>query len=1303
MPKGSVIIRKMSGLSYNQINDTIIRDSDSSAANNDYCDDLRQIVQANWNTVRNSITVNANMMVSEFNFRLSSNRPPNYHNVMNFWPSPLHVSNYLIDFVRGVLYHYFVRRRRTFRINLSPNMAIISTSGGPSNFIWASRSNHGILANSYLVHDLQSFNHFIDVILKNEDLHEVMLANLSNLSAKYSDGLLAPLSLTFHITAVPSKMFGRFKSELSQNKCSGGPCDMNKCVWIALSSTFYVQRCGMPKRRDNKRKKVSKEIAKKLERSFLSWLKKKGHEKDLLCDRIGHLGMPENYMGLLEKFIQHSIILVSEKYVNMKKVTNEKITETTKPLRYFSSKIVSDNDYGNSIYLLTKNESHVQLVLDIERYSKKFICSRCTRCFSSRQMLEYHHRSKVCTKKRFIGGQIVKFPTIAEKMVSEIDEFKELKICKDSKFTHCLINCEENTSISLNMQIDLKSNHQMLISKIFQNLTECASYIVKFLVKCALHVLGERLALHFDFLKKIEDALNGYESKEKEEIDMSKLKQLKLIKNEMMIYLSKYNIYLSIGQEDPKLVSNFMYELLSVVSEGRDCEDINVKFEQNLLQYIAIDKFPLNFILMNKFGATFSEKRASPQLFTEFKNTVHLFKSQFDLNIIGCRNITQIGKLLMATTLNEGMRNVFLSPTVAFSHAIHETYVSYGVLNAKKSIAHKEGVMKAALSIDFEKFYSHITLKKNPEWLLIGIPQVYERSGKTFTAKRSRKRYTFANMILSLIEFCCDCAFSISHLNGQERMRYGMLFDAVMQIEGEEVYAEIQECIFHSCGEECHKNEDDISKDHRSGCDACKTSEMADQGSAHLNFLKPRLWKMKTNEHKNSIHAIKKNITYEEDFKRNEEKVKLMNERSGKRVVSVSECQILAFWHKSAGAFMDSMNMPCKSDCREIQLCTLLEQISLQNFPLLSYGKLTHDKVICAIKEGDLNGFIRCTTAAGEKTRRNLGVMKPFFYKDENGISQTSYDVKDKIVSTLILREMLNNEMTSDFVIKDITEITEYRLSPLNPFHALQGPVFNAFKQYKQCTGFIQLLKGSLNSAIGALGVTGDNHKRSYLMRESDIKAIQNLHNLSHGTQVNTDKRLYHFASAGRICNLKQLHVAIISNGISIFINFLLSWNFWISSEPTRFNTDGFLVYFKKSFSAEVLSCSTLTSVLLDQYVKVTMTMQEANRYFQWKKRFFIALGVCPAHENEYLSSLVNGVEFEQCVNCLNHTSKDLDYPLKLEFCGDTSVVTSVNKLSLYNSVKNEYLIKCSGSMDCFLTKIDSMTFDELTEKVFNS
>ena len=1298
----------MSGLSYAEINNAIVRDLDSTVAGNDYCDELRRVVEANWNTIRNQITVNPNMMVSEFNFRLSSNRPLSDAHVRNWWPSPLHVSNYLIEFVRGVLYHYYVRLRRSVRVQFSPNMAIISTTGGPSNFIWASRSNWGILGQSYLIHDIQTFNHFIEVILKNEDLQQAMLASLSSLSSKYSDGFLAPLSLTFHLTSVPSKIFGNNGRCLSEHKCTDGSCDSNACVWLALSSIFDVDKCGNAKRRSSEmgkgkgqgqRTKVNRKRAKKLEKKFLAWLKKRGKEKDILSEKIGHLGLPERYLGELEKFLGHSIILLSEKTMNMRKVANDTVLKTTKYQRYFSSKNVSNNDYGKFIYLLTKNENHVQTVLNLQKYSRKFVCSKCTRCFSRSADLEYHNKFKVCEKKRFVAEKQVNFPYSAEKIVSETAEFEHLSICKDTKYTHCLINVEKDSSVSLTMQIDLKGTDQMLMSRRFESLGDCASFIIKFLAKCAIWVLGERLVLHFDSLQKIETALSSYENCDPEAIDRSKLKHLQMVKTEIVKYLSKYDIYLSVGQEDPKIVSNFMFGLLSKLSDDRECETIHVKFDQNVLQYVAVDQFPLNFILLNKFGATFQGNRATPDMFAHFKDTVSLFKSEFGLNIVGQRNLTQIGRHLMASTLDEGRRNALFSPPLAFSHEIHETFVSYGVLNAKKSICHDQGFMKGAMNVDFEKFYGHLVLKKNANWMLVGLPHIYVRKGTTYVTKRSRKRHTFSNMILGVIEFCCDALFSISHLNGQEKMRYGMLFDAILKIEGNEVFYEADGCIWHSCPKICHSSEANVMKGHKLHCDACKTEEMVGDGSAHLKFLKPRLWKMKTNEQRDSVHALKKNVTYDEDYKNTLEKAALMYKRSGKRIVSVSECHVLRFWHKSTGAFMDSLKLPCKFDCRDIQLSTLVEQITMQNFPLLRYGALTHDKVITAIKHGDLNGFVKCTTVAGDKTRHNLGVLKPFFYK-KDGISQTSYDVEDKIVSTLILREMLTNGLTSDFSITAITEIIEYRVSASNPFHALEEPVFNAFKNYKPCTGFIQILKGSLNSAIGAFGISGHKHKNSYLMNENDIKCIQDLHNLSHGTQVNAEKRLFHFASSSRICNLKQLHMAMISNGISIFMNFFLTWNFYFLGEAVRFNTDGFLTMFNRGFTPETLCSSALTSVLLDHHLKVTMNTEEANRYFKWKKKFFIALGVCLEHEKEYLYTLVNGEMFKQRTCCINYMSNGLDFPVKLEFIGNVSVVTSVNKLSVFNSYKNEYFIKCSGSTDEFLSNIHMYSYDQLNEKL---
>ena len=1290
----------MNGLSYAEINSAVVRDLNSSASINDYSDDLKRIVEGNWTTVRTQITTNSNMICSEFNFRFASNRGP-HENVINFWPSPLSVSSYLIEFTRGVLYHYFVRRKRSFRVNFSPNLALISNHTGQNSFIWASRSNHGVLDTSYFCHSVQTFNHFIDVILKNQDLHAVMLASLSTLSQKYSDGFVAPLSLTFHITSVPSKIFGAGNLPLSQDKCGSGALGINKCVWLALSSSFFIEKCGTTKKmKSQQRKFVNTRRAKKLENSFLMWLKKRGIENEILSERIGHLGLPERYLAELEKFLDHSIILVNEKKVNLKKIVNQRMTTTSKCMKYFSNKTVSDNDYENFIYLLTKNDNHVQLMLDIQQYSKKFVCANCSRCFSTNQRLEYHLKAKVCEKKRFVGEQIVNFPFASKKCLSEIPECQDISLCKDMKYAHCLINGSEVGTLSLDMHIDLKTNDKIVVSKTFVNVKECASYIFKFSAKCAVHVLGERMALHFNSLMNLETLMKDYENCEKEEIDMSKMKRLDMVKKDIVQYLSKYNVYLSVGVEDPKMVNAFMYELLSKVSEGRECEDISVKFDRHLLQFISIDKFPVNFILLNNFGAVFHENRASFQMVSEFKNAVKLFHAEFDINIVGYQNITKIGKAMLASCLDEGMRNVFYSPSVSFSSEIDSNFVSYGVLNAQRGFVHRESKMKSALSIDFEKFYARLLMNSNQKWMYIGISQQYVRQGQSFVAKRSKKRFSFANMILNLIEFCCDVSFSISHLNGRERMRYGLLFDGVMEIQGQETYFEMNECIFHSCGAHCHENEGNMSPGHKLTCDVCKTDEMASSGPAHLRFLKPRLWKMKTNEQRDSVHAIKKNVTYDEDRQKTEEKEKIMFERSGKKVISITECQILYFWHKNVWAFMQSLELPCRIECGDIQMCTFLEQLTMQSFPLLSYGRLNHGKIVTAIKNGDLNGFIKCTTVAGPITRRNLGPLKPFFYK-ENGVSKSSHDVKEKIVCSLILKELLNNELTSDFSIEEIFSITEYKLADKNPFNDLQKPVLNSFKKHTESKGFIQALKGSLNCAIGSLGVNPNRYKNSYLMNEDDIKSMDSLHKLSHGTQVDKDKRLFHFASSGRICNLKHLHMAVISNGIALFCSFMLQFCSYFSGEGYRFNTDGCLVFLEQCFPPEILACSNLTSVILDMHLKIRLDLTEAMKYLHWKKNFFVALGVCQNHEKQYLQSLVECKPFNQELCCKNFINSDMAHPIKLEFLGDVAVVLSVNKASVYNSMTQEYLIKSSGSMDPYLSNIHLMNVKELHQKIF--
>ena len=118
-------------------------------------------------------------------------------------------------------------------------------------------------------------------------------------------------------------------------------------------------------------------------------------------------------------------------------------------------------------------------------------------------------------------------------------------------------------------------------------------------------------------------------------------------------------------------------------------------------------------------------------------------------------------------------------------------------------------------------------------------------------------------------------------------------------------------------------------------------------------------------------------------------------------------------------------------------------------------------------------------------------------------------------------------------------------------------------------------------------------------------------------------------------------------------------------------------------------------------HLKAKLNLPQAMKYLHWKKKFFLALGVCPIHENYYLNCLVQCKNFNQGLCCKNFINNDLEHPVKLEFCGDLSVVISVNKASVYNSFKNEYLIKSSGSMDPYLANIHLMNFEELNKKIF--
>ena len=1298
----------MNILTNDQINDVIRSDYDSAVAINDYSPEIYDLLRQNWGNVRNQVSLTAGMACSEVTFRLASNRPLSEQATLNFWPATLDLSPFLFDYLRGIFQHYFIRQRKAWRINFSCSMAIISLTKNTQNFVWASRSNHQALGASFLIHNNETLTHFLDVILKQYSLLAAMEQSIRELEANYEDGLCYPASIVFHITNESGRIFGQdpicMDRGISRNACeSAQKCRQNKCVWLSLSCLFTVN-WSKPKKRD-KKKKIgipNRKIAAKLEIGFHRWLKKKQKDIRPFSEWKAEDGFPVEYLHLLETYLQTNIVLINEEGVGMTKLGFDTVEKLSKRKKTFSAEFVSSNGYKESVYLLTQNNNHVKVIMDLDEYMKKYHCIHCGRCFSTRVYLMSHRSKKVCEKKRFGGERLVPFKSSLEKSVNEIEELKSVPMCRDLKYGHILVNGKSTGAVSLDVKMKLKNKDSMTIRNHFASLKESVNYVIQFGAQCAVHVLGERMGNNVMFLKELESLLNKNDSCSKNDIDTRKLAKLKLIKNDVLSLLSNYDIYLSIANNDCDLPSAFMYELLSQLSHSHKNEDIKVKFEKSKLQTINAKKHPVKFILLNNFTDCFNEKVVNRNHFQLFENCVQIFNDSLKINIVGMESATRIGRVLSGDCLTDGQKNMFYSPSVAFYRSVDCSYISCGLLNAQKTVIHSKGKMKGALAIDMEKFYSSLFMTEEcPEWLLTGLPREYVKDGTYFVADRSRRGKTFANVIIHAIEVGCGSTESVSLLHGRERKKFGMFFDAVMKNGDEDVYIEINGCLHHGHDSVCHGN--NVSPEHKMACDTCRTDEIPRDERSPGECLRPRLWHLKTNEQRNSTHVLRKDMTYDEVCTETKRKVQSMYEKSGKTVISIYECGVLYFWLKNTDQFFEHYGIPLRDECRGIQFGTFVEQLALQRYPLLKYGKLTQEKVVTAISEGDLNGFVKCSAKCGPISQANLGIHTPFFYKNGQGETERSYQVEEKIVSTILLKMLLNNKHTSDFEITKIDSIVEYQRCDKNPFSKLKKPFFSALENHKKEVGFVGLSKSCINNAIGCFGLDCSKFKKSFVMNENDIHNLSSLHLLSHGTKINDEKRIFHFLSNGQTINLRGIHMSLVTNGITKMLTFSLSFKSWYgNSHEIRTNTDGSVYGFPQPFDSDILSSDCLTSLILDRHLTVKMDTKSASEYLAFKKTYFKRLGVCPDHESLYMYDLIHCHAFKPRSCCIAHIHKKVSVSAKFEFVGNQAIIFSVNKLVIYNEETRKYYLKSGGKMDDGLFSVNLMDLEALDKEINN-
>ena len=1298
----------ITALTIDQIN-FVLRQDEEIPTNLDeqYSDCFVDCVSNNWNNICSSMTLSPRLYCSQFSYRLAQ-FPPEPR--INYWPEVLANHFIMVRFVYGILLHHFARRNRPVYINFSPSCLCMNNEG-QTHYLYSSRSNFGCLSVSYLIHNYETLNTFCTVILGRYSLLAHMERQLSQMEANY-EGLCFPVSLCFHLQACHNRIFGG-KGQIRDVGLSGGNCCnsnlaskyliKNMCVWRALSTMFDTMASGQifeRNKKPNRNYRPSNKIAKKLKLQFLSYYRR-NHCGEFQRP-IYSEGFNELFFNYLEKFLRKNIVIYSYRVVKGKKMGYRGLESARSNVRLLDVEYGGCNYFNSTVNLLseTRNDFHVRAIFDPNRFSCKLICPHCLQGFIDNSKLKGHN----CLKKCYRYSKLYHWKCSSEKICNKGLSGNLFK--KDAFFGHILVNHEKNQLV-VKLRLKLSVGSCLMVKEIFRNVQEVAKYLLIFLPEAITHVLAKRYHENLVYLTQLEVYLNELSRKSSESLCKEdgwniEYKQMLAKKSKVIDYLSTYCIYIQC--DNTNLGDNLMYALLSDLMSGEAIKKpiIDIRYKSGKLNQIHKQGFPVKFINLNLMNKCFSLENVNEGQFEKLDQVINIFESDMEISIIGMHSTTEIGSYLLANTLSDRDIVSFYSPPKELYYHL-ESVVKFGLLASSPGLViHADSNYKSAICCDFSRFYARLSLSENKPIWFKGHPIIFEQNEKgIFMCNPNRKRQTFANMVLNLIDHCLLEGEIRFALHGTEA-RFIYPVDGFFMNGQKKVLFFIDGCYYHSHMTECHKNSKEKNETHSKSCIICKNSLRHNEEKDWR--LKPRLFQLKEHEGFDSNHSLKKNMTYRQVYQDTLDKRQKIRKEYDVPQIVITECTILEYFYSDLGSFFDFIGLPMKPEYKNVLFHEMYTNLAYETFPLLKYkSSLTKQKVLDAIKMNELHGYVILSASCGPISQTELGVLAPFTFKNEQGVSQSTFEVKDKLVTTIYLRELLISDRLSDFKVSKISKIFEFCKQKGNPFLGLKAKFLSSLAKNKSHPEFNSMLKSSLNQALGCISYVSSNHIKSVLVNHQESRGLLQMRNFSHATKVDTEHSLWHFKDKKPIKNISHIHYSLIEAGKAVMLHFILAMRTFFAPYLSlqRVNTDGAVLAATKSQLSSNLGLAELTSIVLDVYLSGPLDWQNAQRYICFKKRFFTKLGFCDHHELNYLQHLMH-MDREWFIDscCGNYINCEPEFPMNFEFLADKGVIVSKNKLSLANTALDTNYTKCSGFYDCKLSSIKTMSLDELIKLI---
>ena len=1250
-----------------------------------YSDQLISMISDHYDEISCNFMTSDLLISNYFRYRFASNAP---NQTLNYYPLILGEDNSFIDYVEAIIHEYY--RHDSVYINFSPCL-ILRDAQQQITFLYAS-NNFYCWETSHLIHNDASKTRFFEK-LRNFNLQNYVDTQQSILSGKYDGVVLEILSLTLFATRAPQIIFGAttiLDKSISSKKSDSHHTPKNKkilrndCIFQALSQFLSLTKRKIEIIKKN-RQKTNQKTAKKLKNYFFKWLTKSKclqKKHDNISNIFTSAGITERGLLLIEDCFQVKLDIWEVFKKPYKKITAKKIYSIEKrQISGYKRIRKSEGPYQNLINLSQSTPDprrplikHIEPILSSYFLTKKE-CEKCSKIFFRSTYYKSHLlKCYSAQKDTFIPSK-----PILKSFDFDIDIprlFSNYTIKKKEFFFIISLQKNENKFISSIFLYDegkmdfLTFQDSSLLNLCSQIIIFC-SYISKPYKEINLQ-------------RNIALLANATES-----LSRSSSSNLQYATRELKKFLSHTVVFFTSPAEQRHLVSKSLKTLISAHSKANPNETFCFTSKTGKFKSVLLTgpKSGLNFISLNDLLPTIPFKGEQPfsdycfLLLKAFKD-IKTFLG-IDLLYGNYTSAPGFSKSFFENNMGVSASYSFLSPSILLKKEL-DTACRFGHLQAYKCIIGKDFNMKSFVQLDFSKMYLSI-LQNLDSSLFLGQSIHLKKEGILF---KQQKKYlpatSFASLLFIALQLCTQGEFQYASVSHENRFQHYSM-DLVIHLPKPNTHQQREffkyayqyhGCFFHACMKPCHLQ--NTPTNHSKYCNTCSTAKVQAR-SLH----RPKLWKLPKDHTYNSFHP-KKKVTYKEINQKslkNDEIIKNSNQYDS--YVTISECDVIIYWDLPVYRFLEAFKFPFQlSSIHYKTLGALFSKAHSHAFPLLNEKNITMGKIIQYIKLNKIRGLLTVSGKIGQRGESILGNFQVFSSKTKEGKMQNSNEIKSSLITSEFLRFLLQNNVQGsipDFILLSIKNIFLFPNIKKNPFKRTCTYLKDILNTQKTNTPLISTLKIVANSYCGILAYQKNKNGATHILRHSEIQSLSQLNNLVATELLNSEYFISHFKTNVAYHNFSHINFAIVQKARLEFIKFYLLLASYLNIHFKGSNTDGLLITSTIPYKDNSIS---LPQVLqLDTFLKSNLPLSSLREYLQFKKNYFFTTSVCERHEELYIQSLFNSIQFNPQNCCLTSVSNTIfPYKVKFEAMGNSGAVYGINKSILIDHTSGQSIIKCSGN-----------------------